>query len=271
MSDMEREDGRYGRGAFDPVMIGDPDTYDATGEDDDRGPARGWIMLLVVFAVIAGLAAVIYFAYQQGREEGIRTAPPIVRSDSGPEKVAPQDPGGIEIPHQDKRIFERITGGSAANNDDVERLLPPPEEPVTQRVPPDPSGPVVQQRGEASTVRSAGSEAAGQAAPSPARPPQAASPAPTPSPPAPSDARGAWVVQVGAFRDEAQANAQWAALQARHPDIVAAASRDIVQADLGDRGIWYRLRAGGYADQAAAEAACTRLKAAGTDCLVRRR
>lgn len=280
MSDMDRDDGRYGRGAFDPVMIDDPDTYDATDEDDDGGTARGWIMLLVVLAVIAGLAGVVYFAYQQGREEGIRTAPPIVRADDGPEKVAPQDPGGMEIPHQDKQIFERITGDGDTGGEGVERLLPPPEEPVAPLAGGGEAAAGAARDGGATAPPVAGAPqdepapapaADAAPAPEPAQEASPSAPAPAPAAPAPAPATGGWVVQVGAFRDEAQADAQWAALQRKHPEILGSAARDVQRADLGDRGIWYRLRAGGYASETAADTACASLKAAGTDCLVRRR
>ncbi|MGD1933525.1 MAG: SPOR domain-containing protein, partial [Candidatus Phaeomarinobacter sp.] len=233
MSNMDQNDDRYARSAFDPVMIDEMDTYDATDEDEEPA-GRGWLMLLVVVAVLAALAGVVYFAYQQGREEGIRTAPPIVRADGGPEKVAPQEPGGMEIPHQDKEIFERITGDSTATSTEpgVERLLPPPEEPATI-----PSAPA-----PAEVTPPAAEPAAPVAAapePTPAPQPEPAS-APVVQPAAPANvASGGWVVQIGSFRDQARAQTEWAATQRKHPTILAGATADIQRADLGDRGIWY--------------------------------
>lgn len=288
MSDADRDDDRYSSGAFDPVMVDEMDTYDATDEDDEPA-GRGWLMLIVVLAVLAALAGVVYFAYQQGREEGIRTAPPIVRADGGPEKVAPQDPGGIDIPHQDKEIFERITGDTSASNADsgVERLLPPPEEPAqlpaatpaqqpaaTPRSPSTtetllaPSGTPAPATTPPPAPSAPAAPAAAQPAPTPAPAP---SPAPRPTPAAAPAATGAWVVQIGAFRDTTRANTEWAGVQRKHPSILGSASADIQRADLGDRGIWYRLRASGFASKDAANSACAALKAAGTDCLVRKR
>ncbi|WP_422020281.1 SPOR domain-containing protein [Pyruvatibacter mobilis] len=282
MSNMDRDDDRYANSAFDPVMVDEMDTYDATDEDDEPA-GRGWLMLIVVVAVLAALAGVVYFAYQQGREEGIRTAPPIVRADEGPEKVAPQDPGGMDIPHQDKEIFERITGDASGSDADggVERLLPPPEEPA--QLPTTSAG----DRGAARPTGNGGTEnllagtppkteapaaAPAQAAPAPAAP---APVAPKPAPAAPATAApaasGDWVVQIGAFRDTARANTEWAGLQRKHPSILGSQPADIQRADLGSKGIWYRLRAAGYGSKDAANAACGQLKAAGTDCLVRKR
>lgn len=274
MSHTDRDDDRYDRGAFDPVMIDDEDTYDATGEDESGG-GRGWIMLLVVLVVAAALGGVVYFAYQQGREEGIRTAPPIVRAEDGPEKVAPQDPGGMEIPHQDKEIFERITGESGSEGSDnggVERLLPPPEEPVATPQATEPEETPVRSAAETSpppvTMPEESEPEASQPASTPAPAPQ-----PEPATPAPSaqTASGDWVVQVGSFRSQDQARAQWANLQGKHADTLGDRLADIQEADLGDRGIWYRLRAAGYGSKEAAGQACASLKAGGTDCLVRKR
>ena len=89
MSNMDRDDDRYANSAFDPVMVDEMDTYDATDEDDEPA-GRGWLMLIVVVAVLAALAGVVYFAYQQGREEGIRTAPPIVRAASSMSQQRPR-------------------------------------------------------------------------------------------------------------------------------------------------------------------------------------
>lgn len=269
MSNMDQDDDRYGRSAFDPVMVDEMDTYDATDEDEEPA-GRGWLMLLVVVAVLAALAGVVYFAYQQGREEGIRTAPPIVRADGGPEKVAPQEPGGMEIPHQDKEIFERITGDGTgtATEPGVERLLPPPEEPASI-----PAAPATPPAAAEATPPAAEPVAPVATAPEPApEPAQAPTPAPAAQPAAPATAAsGGWVVQIGSFRDQARAQTEWAATQRKHPTILAGATADIQRADLGDRGIWYRLRAATYATKGAADTACASLKAAGTDCLVRKR
>lgn len=274
MSNTDRDDDRYANSAFDPVMVDEMDTYDATDEDDEPA-GRGWLMLIVVLAVLAALAGVVYFAYQQGREEGIRTAPPVVRADEGPEKVAPQDPGGMDIPHQDKEIFERITGDSAQADGDsgVERLLPPPEEPAQLPAGTRTEAPAQQPSGTAESLLADTPQQPSAAKPAAQAPAQPRPVTPTPAPAATTApaASGAWVVQIGAFRDTTRANTEWAGLQRKHPGVLGNRTADIQRADLGDRGIWYRLRSGGYATKDAANAACGQLKAAGTDCLVRKR
>lgn len=89
------------------------------------------------------------------------------------------------------------------------------------------------------------------ALPAPVQPPRAA---------AVSPASGPWRIQLGAFGVAANADAAWNRVKARpelagHPRINARAGNVI------------RLQAGGFANEAAAKAACARLTAAGNTCI----
>jgi cell division septation protein DedD len=107
--------------------------------------------------------------------------------------------------------------------------------------------------------------------------PAAAAPAPAPAPApakAPATAAasgGAYVVQIMALREEGAAQSAWATLQKKHPSVLDGHALDIEKADLGDKGTFYRVRAAGFETKAAAQSACSSLKAAGQDCLVKSR
>lgn len=105
---------------------------------------------------------------------------------------------------------------------------------------------------------------------SPAATPKA-EPAPAASTAAAPASGGAYVVQLMALREEAGAKNAWAALQKKHPSVLGGQALDIERADLGDKGVFYRVRAAGYETKAAAQSACTSLKSAGQDCLVKTR
>lgn len=92
-----------------------------------------------------------------------------------------------------------------------------------------------------------------------------------PAPAAAPASTGAFVVQIMAMREEAAARSAWAALQAKHGPILGGHALDIERADLGDKGIFYRVRAAGFETRAAAISACEKLKAAGQDCMVKAR
>ena len=82
---------------------------------------------------------------------------------------------------------------------------------------------------------------------------------------------GGFVVQLAALRSRDGARPAWASLQKAHPKLLGGRELAIQKADLGDRGIFYRVRAGFFADRAAARGLCNALKARGQDCLVTKR
>jgi cell division septation protein DedD len=80
------------------------------------------------------LAVAVIFIYSELSERaGDGEAPPVVAAEEGPDKLRPEDPGGMEVPDQDKLVYDRITGEEAA--EDLEQLLPPPEEPLLGALP----------------------------------------------------------------------------------------------------------------------------------------
>lgn len=89
-------------------------------------------------------------------------------------------------------------------------------------------------------------------------PPPAAKPAPRPAPPPrpATVANGAWRVQFGAFRDEANAKRLWESLQARVRGLGA------LQPFLVKAGGLTKLQAGGVASPAAAAKLCAEVRAA---------
>ncbi|MFV3128038.1 tetratricopeptide repeat protein [Niveispirillum sp. KHB5.9] len=111
------------------------------------------------------------------------------------------------------------------------------------------------------------------ARPAPAPQPEAA-PAPVASPatvqaPTPAPA-GGWVIQVGSLPSREEAEKHWKGIAAKQAGLVAGRQPSLVQADLGTKGIYTRVFLTGFAAQADAAALCAKLKAAGTDCLVKK-
>lgn len=106
------------------------------------------------------------------------------------------------------------------------------------------------------------------------RAPAVTQPAPAPptslatdsAPEVPAAANG-FLVQLGSYRDRPSVEASWKEIQAAHPAILGALSLYVDEADLGAKGIYYRLQAGPFAARDAALATCRRLKAEKQDCL----
>jgi cell division septation protein DedD len=86
-----------------------------------------------------------------------------------------------------------------------------------------------------------------------------------PSGPLPS---GTFQIQLASVPSEDAAQAEWKRVSGKHKDLLAAMTPAITKADLGEKGIYYRLRAGPLADKAAAEGLCASLAADRVGCIV---
>ena len=103
----------------------------------------------------------------------------------------------------------------------------------------------------------------------PAKPKPAAQTASVTSGSAPAAASTKYVVQVGSKKNQTEALASFADMQQKYPTLLANYRPMVQKADLGAKGVWYRLRIGPIADKTAATKLCTQLKSQGLpDCLV---
>lgn len=80
-------------------------------------------------------------------------------------------------------------------------------------------------------------------------------------------ANGPYVAQLAALQSESAIDIAWRRFAARSPGLFAAAKLDVERADLGARGVYYRLRAGYFADRTAAAGFCERIRELGQDCI----
>lgn len=78
---------------------------------------------------------------------------------------------------------------------------------------------------------------------------------------------GPYVAQLAALQSEAAVEQAWRRFSSRAPTLFAAARLDMERADLGARGVYYRVRAGYFADRAAAARFCDRIREFGQDCI----
>jgi tetratricopeptide (TPR) repeat protein len=85
--------------------------------------------------------------------------------------------------------------------------------------------------------------------------------------PASAPSISGWVVQIASADTEASAMSTWKKMQGRYK-ILKSESPSVVKADLGAKGVFYRVRIGGFDEQAAAKKACARLKSGGVSCYI---
>ena len=97
--------------------------------EEPRRSSKGLTLFIAMFALVA-FGGIVWYAYDQGRKTGSEETAPLIRADTAPVRVRPEKPGGLDVPHQDKLIFEKLTDGAAREERPVERLLPRPEQPA---------------------------------------------------------------------------------------------------------------------------------------------
>lgn len=70
-------------------------------------PKKGLVIAGVLLGIAAlGVGAVVGLRALSGSQTS-NGEPPIIKAEAGPTKVQPQNPGGVEIPNQNKQIYER--------------------------------------------------------------------------------------------------------------------------------------------------------------------
>ncbi|HIP78444.1 MAG TPA: hypothetical protein EYH07_08290, partial [Kiloniellaceae bacterium] len=79
---------------------------------------------------------------------------------------------------------------------------------------------------------------------------------------------GTILVQVSAIQDQNKVAGEWDRLKRGYPEVLGPLRLVVEEAKLGERGVFFRVQAGGFASQLQAEDACTALTARGQPCFV---
>ena len=263
-------------------------------------PKGSGLKYLVILLILGGGG---YAAWAQWGEELLgRNADelPVVHAPETPLKVRPQTPGGIDIPNRDKLVYDRLE--KKPPEEKTENLLPRPEVPLAPPAPKPQEKAEVTPQPESEPKKEAKPEepkAAGTPPtteevkavkkPEPApEPPKIEKPVVKVEPKAAEPVQAAPVklvgpattsaskpftkqsyrIQLAAVRNADAAKREWTRLQKKHNSVLGPLSLSVERADLGKKGIFYRLRAGPVADLAAAKALCQSLANLKVGCLV---
>ena len=81
-------------------------------------------------------------------------------------------------------------------------------------------------------------------------------------------AAGEYFVQIASLKSEDGARREWARMQRAHPDLLGDLELKVQPADLGERGVFFRVRTGPFPNKATALDMCWQIKAAKLGCLV---
>ncbi len=107
-----------------------------------------------------------------------------------------------------------------------------------------------------------------QAAVSPPPKPQPAAKAPSKPKPEKAAGAGSYRVQLASFRTSKAANDAWSKLRKSNISLLRDLTAHVTRVELGQKGTFYRLQAGSFAQEGRARSICTELKARQVDCLV---
>jgi len=270
-----------------------------------RRPTALIVPILITMIVMTGGVTIAWYSYNAGVKEGSEGAAPLLKP-NGPMKVAPDSPGGTQIPHKDISIYQSLNEDGKESK--VERILPPPEQPMTPPAAP-PAATV-----ENSRVRSADT-APGAAPPAPppviaspetpsarslippSTPPTAApkdqqlalnaptgkkaeakpaarevraapvKPAPAPEPKVASLPPGTYKVQIGSVSSEEQATRLWKIQSGKSGGLLTKLSMNIEKTVIKGKS-YYRIQAGPLRDADSARKLCDALKQHQIGCFV---
>src|SRR5947207_8935032 len=231
--------------------------------DEFAAPRRRWPAAVLTAIVMALFAGGLWFFYHQGARQSVVSGPggevPLIRADDRPMKIKPDQPGGMPVPDQNVSVYDPKPGAAP-----VEKLLPPPEQPMPRPVPREATAPSAPSTAPAQSAPAATAAPQQQAAATTAAPKAPAKPAPVKEPaaaaPAKSVAAGPVRLQLAALRSPEAAKEEWGRLKREHPELLGKLTAVAVRADLGDKGIWYRVQTQEFADAAAADRLCADLK-----------
>jgi cell division septation protein DedD len=272
-------------------MPGDPSDYESPRQRRERifvrKRSRRHYVLVAGAIVLFVFAGTVWTLFRPKSGPVTSTEVPLIRADDQPTRKRPSDAGGMAVPDKDSLVLNR-------SEPSVEQLLPPPEQPLPRPTPPAPppaaagESPAAGEPGPApqaaappqptteppSAATATAAAPLPSAAPAPPSPPATAptrktaraEPPPTPAH-APSTGKG-YRLQLGSVRSPEAAKKEWDHLKSEQSDLLGALGFTTERADLGARGIYYRIQVGPIADAAAAERDCNELKRRGVGCIL---
>jgi hypothetical protein len=298
-------------------------TVDMLAERDPlpmpRKKRMGFLGLMMIFLLAGGGATATWWFVFKGGKTASNGETPTIHADQRAYKSKPQQPGGMEVPNQDKDVYNRFdpkaAQGTGPGGGQIERLLPSPEKPETPPAPvaaappapPAPPPPALTAPGPLALPPQASPQSPVQLAPvvepppppvnvaglpkvpeAPPKLPAAALPPPPSAAKAPAKAAappaavkpaaakasiagGAYLVQLGALKEESATAKEWARLQKEFADLLGGLSLDVQEADLGAKGTFWRVRGGPLSDADSAKKICEELAKRKQGCMVVRK
>lgn len=211
--------------------------------DEGHYIKRKLILVGLSAVVLIGFGLMIWFSYTSENEEGGPI--PVVRADNAVIKEKPDEPGGKEIPFQDREVFDRVDNLPKEAEDVLASSAEIPlKRPVAEEVAPPAEVEITE------TVEEAGQEVVAV------------------TEPVARATKGNFMVQVGAFAERDKAETHWNTVKSENSGALSKLNPSYMRVDLGARGILYRVRGGMIESREAADEVCADLKKNNQSCMV---
>ncbi len=205
----------------------------------DQSSRRGMMWLLGGFVFLLILAFIVLKLFSTGTRDRDQT--PRILVDNTPYKEVPAERGGEQTPNQGMEVYQKLNG--TLKEEEV-TVLPATENPLPkpQAITEKPAANIVIKEPQSKEVT---------------------------KPPVQTIVSSDYVVQVASLRSNKEAIGLWETLSDKMGGVISNAHfADIKRVDLGNKGIYYRLRVSGLANKEAAKSLCEQLKSKGQNCFV---
>lgn len=109
---------------WDSASSGDEDYPEDEGEEGENQPLK-FVFALGILIIFAALAWLVF----KWSTQSVTNVAPHIQAEQTPYKIRPDNPGGMQIPHQDKLVYGKL-GHDAHLPQEAqgEHILPPPEQ-----------------------------------------------------------------------------------------------------------------------------------------------
>lgn len=260
----EQDRGNYGMSDQIRVFDGSED------DDDDREGSRLPVLIVIALVVLASFAGVVWLAYEKGVASG-RNETRLAAGDTDMSS-ATSDSAVPQTQYRGLKIYEQPAPDDADSGPPAAAAVAPPSA-LAPTLRPPVSEAATQNPPAASPSSREPVAAGGGTRPKPmgvvasVAPP---APAIAASAPATTTATTGYLLQIGSYKSQQEADDAWAADKQRYGSLLSGLSPDVKKVELGAKGTWYRLRIASFSDKDSAGVLCEKLKAAGGNCLLAR-
>ncbi|PIR39529.1 MAG: hypothetical protein COV35_03185 [Alphaproteobacteria bacterium CG11_big_fil_rev_8_21_14_0_20_39_49] len=262
------------------------------------------VKILLPFVVIVAIVGGVY-AWKSGKlsfDSSWSGEAVVIKADTTPIRVKPEEPGGMYIANRDKLIYDTISDKDDNSLPKVVKILPRHEEPVEREDIAEKAeelfaslpSKIVEDKPEEMVEKTAAAENEKVESPDVIKKQELLSsdvnvveadviePAeevrgvlesitvddiknvPTPSIRSrgvvePKKSNNGIIIQLGSFRTEGDVEKNWQVIKKKHGSLLGELQLNTQKADLGDKGIFYRLRVGSLNNESDARTLCKKL------------